>query len=70
LSSAEVECIDEAIKKYGGLEFNERTSISHDSAWKKAWGTEGDEVGASPMSIPDIANTLSNADEVVSYISA
>ena len=32
LSPAEIECVDEAIKNYGGLEFKDRTEISHGSA--------------------------------------
>jgi uncharacterized phage-associated protein len=70
LSPAEIECLDDAIKQYGGLHFDHRTEISHDAAWQKAWDSIGDEVGASPMSIRDIASTLDNADEVIGYISA
>jgi uncharacterized phage-associated protein len=70
LSQAEIECLDEAIKQYGGLDFNHRTEISHDNAWQKAWDAAGDEVGSSPMNLQDIANTLDNANEVIGFISA
>lgn len=69
LPQAEIECLDEAIKQYGGLHFDNRTEISHDAAWKKAWEAAGDGVGASPMPISSIAQTLDNADEVVGYLS-
>lgn len=70
LTPAETKCIEEAISKFGGLDFATRTNISHDSAWKKAWKASGDGVGASLMSLCDVANTLENADEVVQFIAA
>lgn len=70
LSQAEIECVNDAIKQYGNIPFNDRTEISHDGAWQKAWDSAGDEVGASKMNLHDIANTLGNADEVIGFISA
>lgn len=70
LSAAEIECLNEAIKQYGNLPFDDRTEISHDSAWKKAWDAVDDGVGASHMSVTSIAQTLENADEVVSYLTS
>lgn len=70
LSPAEIECINEAVAKFGGLEFNHRTEISHDAAWKKAIDSAGDGSGSSPMSIQDIAGTLDNANDVIGFITA
>jgi len=70
LSAAETECFNDAIRQYGGLSFKERTELSHDRAWEIARKSGGDGVGASPMPVSDIANTLDNAIEVITYISA
>jgi hypothetical protein len=69
LSRAEVSCLDDALRRYGNMPFNERTELSHDAAWKKAWDAASeDEVGASPMTVTSIADTLSNAKEVLDHL--
>ncbi len=69
LSQADVSCLDEAIRRYGNMPFNERTELSHDDAWKEAWAiASDDEVGQSPMAVRSIAGTLPNADEVIAHL--
>ena len=71
LSKADVECLDEALLEYGNMAFNKRTELSHDAAWQKAWDAASeDEVGASPMQVEAIAQTLNNAEEVIAHVHA
>jgi uncharacterized phage-associated protein len=70
LSEADIASIKQAVEKYGNLEFNERTDISHDHAWKEAWdAAQQNQLKQSPMPLVSIAKTLENADEVLAYIS-
>ena len=69
LSGAEIECLDEALRLYGGMGFRQRTMLSHDDAWLAAWKAAAeDEVGQSPMAVEAIAGTLPNADELIAHI--
>lgn len=69
LSPADIECLSEAIKQYGDMPFRERTELSHDDAWKKAWEAACDDnVFAGDMSAVDIALTLPNAEEVIEHL--
>lgn len=69
LSPADLQCLDEALRLYGGMNFRERTDLSHDTAWQAAWQTAADdEVGQSPMTMEAIASTLPNADEVIAHL--
>lgn len=69
LSRSDIECLDEALRQYGGMCFRERTGLSHDAAWKAAWrAATTDQVGQSPMAVEAIAATLPNADEIASHI--
>lgn len=71
LSAAEVECLDEALSTYANLPFDERTSISHDAAYDKAWAAaQRKQAYASDMDILDVASTLANSEEVIDYIRA
>lgn len=71
LSPADIECLDEAIKQYGNMRFDERTELSHDDAWKKAWNSANEEdLKAGSMPVTEIAQTLQNADEILEYINA
>ena len=71
LSRAELSCLDEAVQTYGGMSFKQRTKLSHDSAWEAAYKiAEEDEVGQSPISLEAIAQTLTNAPEVISHLRA
>lgn len=69
LSMADVECLDAAIEYYGNMNFRERTQLSHDAAWDKAWNAASeDDMGQGPMSTAEIAQTLENASEVLEYL--
>lgn len=69
LSQADIESMDAAIKQYGNMGFVERTNLSHDAAWKNAWDAASEEdVGQSPMSTQEIAQTLENASEVLEHL--
>jgi uncharacterized phage-associated protein len=71
LPPSDVECLEAAIQEYGGMSFGERTELSHDSAWKKAWDSACEEAALSDeMSIGDIAATLNNADEILEHLRA
>ena len=62
LSESEVECLDEAIKRYGNMSFADLRNISHsDEAFRSA--DENDF-----MSLPTIAASLSNSDELLEYL--
>lgn len=69
LSKADIECMKEAIDRYGNMPFDERTELSHDSAWKEAWeAASEDDAGASEMSVISIAKTLDNSADVLDYV--
>ena len=69
LSETQIECLNDAIAEYGGMDFDARTKLSHDSAWQQAWKlAEDDEVGQSPIPLSQIASTLKNADEVLAHL--
>ena len=71
LSRADIECLDRAIELYGNMPFGERTELSHDAAWQKAWDIAAeDEVGVSPMQIEAIANTLPNPQGLIAHLRA
>jgi uncharacterized phage-associated protein len=63
LSSSEMECLQDAIKRYGRKSFKELTSLSHDDAWKTVGDNEY-------ISLEAIAKTLPNADEVLEALQA
>jgi len=69
LSGADRECLDEALRQYGNMPFGQRVELSHDAAWAKAWrAATDDEVGQSPMPVLDIAETLTNAADVIDHL--
>jgi uncharacterized phage-associated protein len=69
LAPAYVVCLEEALRQYSGMSFNARTELSHDDAWREAWGLAAeDEVGQSPMQTESIAKTLPNSDEVIAQL--
>lgn len=71
LSPADLECLDEALTLYGDMPFAERTDLSHDAAWEKAWAAAADEsIRAGEMPLIEIAKTLENADEVIEFLHA
>lgn len=69
LSKADVECMNEALGLYGNMPFDERTELSHDSAWRLAWNqAENDDLCAGDMPVLEIAKTLANSADVLEYI--
>ncbi|WP_285413651.1 Panacea domain-containing protein [Variovorax sp. efr-133-TYG-130] len=71
LSAAEIECIEEAIRQYGGMSFKQRTALSHDAAWQEAYDAALEaKVGTASMKLESIAKTLDNAEEVLEHLSA
>lgn len=71
LSEAEIECLDEALSTYANLPFDERTKISHDAAYDKAWAdAQRKSAYTSEMDILEVARTLANAEEVIDYLRA
>lgn len=69
LSTSHLNCLESAASEFSGLGFEQRTKISHDDAYERAWAAAA-AMGSeqSPMSVPSIAKTLPNAGEVLSYI--
>lgn len=64
------ECLEEAVWLYGGMTFKQRTELSHDAAWTKAWGMACDGgVGQEEMPLLEIAGTLPNAAQVIAHLS-
>lgn len=69
LSASYVCALEEALRQFGGLSFNERTELSHDEAWKKAWKKASDRGEKRyRMESVDIAKTLENADQVLEHM--
>ncbi|AVF54220.1 hypothetical protein AL527_02985 [Pseudomonas fulva] len=65
LSESQIECLDDAIAEYGGIDFEKRTAISHDEAWEKGSTRAGKQ-----MLTMDIIGTLENAEEVREHLSS
>lgn len=61
LSESDIECLSEAIGKYGTLEFSELTEASHDNAWKSV---DQNDV----IDIEEIVATLSHSDELLEHL--
>ncbi|NJM43125.1 MAG: SocA family protein [Brachymonas sp.] len=70
LSSADMQCINEAVRQYGNLGFERLTAASHDAAWQQAWEAKDDDAGANEMSLMTIAASLANGHELVAHIQA
>lgn len=71
LSPSDVECLEQAIAQYGNMPFKDRTDLSHDKAYEKAWADACENsMDAGKMSLADIAETLENAAEVIDYMRA
>lgn len=61
LSASDKECLDESIKQYGSLSFDELKKLSHDKAYESA--DQNDEIP-----IEAIAATLADGDLLVKYL--
>lgn len=71
LSAADVQCIDEAIERWGNMSFAERTRVSHDSAYECARAIALERGSdAFPMSAIEIAKTLENSELVLQALDA
>lgn len=71
LSPADIDCMEEAIRNYGNMGFTERTALSHDDAYDKAWEVaKRNNRRQEPMPLTDIAATLDNAKQVLEYMTA
>jgi hypothetical protein len=69
IAPSDVACMDEAVAQFGGLDFGERTRLSHDVAWQAAWDKAiAIRADAYDMTIVDIAGTLENGEEVLDYL--
>ena len=71
LSPSDLECLVEALERYGGMGFAERAELSHDRAWTKARNSAADnQLDADQMSLLDITETLDNSEEVKDHLLA
>lgn len=61
LSESDIECLNNAIKQYGAIKFEELSVMSHDSAWKAA-----DQNDMIP--IESIAATLRDGDAIIQHL--
>lgn len=64
LSKSDMECLDASYEEYKDLNFGELSTLSHDSAWKKAWGDRH----SSPMDFLDIAEAGGANEDLIEYI--
>lgn len=69
LSRADVQCLEEAIERWGGMTFKQRTKLSHDDAYSAAWA-QAVERGSDAFEMPmlSIAETLENGKDVAEYL--
>jgi len=61
ISKSEIECLDNAITKYGKMSFKQLSELSHDAAWKSADVNDF-------ISIEDIAATLPNSKDLLEHL--
>lgn len=64
LSAADVEALDKAIKGYARKTFQSLKNLSHDSAWKAAYGREGSKL----LDVVDIARAADADEALIDYI--
>jgi uncharacterized phage-associated protein len=67
LSGSEIACIDEAITRHGGYDFEKFKTLTHDAAWSAAWATTTG--GSVPIPVESIASQLSHAQELIQHLS-
>jgi uncharacterized phage-associated protein len=61
LSETDVECLDEAIERYGGLSFERLKELSHDEAYQTADQNDF-------ISLEAIVSTLPDSEELLEYL--
>ncbi len=62
-SDSDIDCINEAIEKYGNLSFKEIRDISHDSVWMAA-----NQNGEIPLEV--IAASCKDGDKLIAYLTS
>jgi uncharacterized phage-associated protein len=65
LSRSDLECLDDAIARLGGLRFAELSEQSHDAAWREAFERQ---TGDFEIRLEYMVNTLPNAADVRAYL--
>lgn len=71
LAGSDIECLNEAISAWGGMSFQDRTMLSHDSAYNAAWDTaKAAKQRFAEMDLQEIVRTLDNADEILESLAA
>ena len=71
LAPSDVACLEEAMNRWGGLNFKQRTKLSHDAAYEEAWAhAKEKDADAFEMPMRSIALTLENPEEVSDYMKA
>jgi len=68
LSESDIECLNASLRLYGDAPFWRRQEVSHDEAYKEAWGRRG-ESGSVRIPIENIVKLLEDADELIDYLS-
>ena len=67
LSKSEIQCLDEAIAAHGKHDFAGFKGLTHDAAWRAAWGTASG--GSVAMPVESIASQLARAQELIQHLS-
>lgn len=62
-SSSDLECLDESIREYGHLSFNELTKLSHDAAWH---ATDDNDM----IDLEEIVATLPGSEALLQHLRA
>lgn len=71
LAPSDVLCLEEAVGKWGNMDFDSRTQLSHDAAYNVAWAhAQREQIEAWEMPIDAIARTLENSEEVLEHLQA
>lgn len=64
LSKSDIECIDEAFSKYKDINMEDLSTMSHDTAWDKAWSKKRN----SSIHILDMAEAGGANEDLIEYI--
>jgi uncharacterized phage-associated protein len=66
-SDSDIDCLDRMIQHYGSYTFWEKSELSHDAAWAKAWEHRGNKE-SNEIAIEDIVALLQDADMLLDYL--
>lgn len=61
LSESDVECLDEALRKYGDLSFGQLTDASHDKAWQQT-------IPNTPITIESLVTEMEDASDLLVHL--